>query len=143
VDGGEIHSSLFEDVSFFQNPSSSTSAAFTRPCVLVKTSAIQILDGDRDSILQFFEVTLGLFRPTHIRLMSNPYLGPARLYTIRWMAFLSPDNRTEIQELFKELDNDVNVIFFTRRESPLFIPGRECETCEDTRMLLEEIAALS
>src|SRR5262249_42240230 len=75
--------------------------------------------------------------------LANSYLRPARLYTIQLMAFLSTDNRNEIEELFKELDHDVDLIFFTQRESPLFIPGQECETCIDTRALLEEIAALS
>jgi glutaredoxin-like protein len=59
------------------------------------------------------------------------------------MAFLSTDNRNEVQELFKELNREVDLIFFTQRESPLFVPGQECETCKDTRVLLEEIAGLS
>ena len=59
------------------------------------------------------------------------------------MAFLSADNRDEIKRLFDGLVGDVRLIYFTQRESPLFIPGQECETCKDTRLLLEEIAALS
>src|SRR5262245_9721925 len=59
------------------------------------------------------------------------------------MAFLSADNRDEIKRLFDGLIGDVQLIYFTQRESPLFIHGQECETCKDTRLLLEEIAALS
>lgn len=59
------------------------------------------------------------------------------------MAFLSGDNLTEIKRLFEGLTGDVRLIYFTQRESPLYIPGHECETCKDTRTLLEEVAALS
>jgi len=59
------------------------------------------------------------------------------------MAFLSADNQAEIKRLFQALTGDVRLIYFTERESPLFIPGHECETCKDTRALLEEVAALS
>jgi alkyl hydroperoxide reductase subunit AhpF len=59
------------------------------------------------------------------------------------MAFLSADNLTEIKRLFEGLAGDVRLIYFTQRESPLYIPGHECETCKDTRTLLEEVAALS
>jgi len=59
------------------------------------------------------------------------------------MAFLSADNLTEIKRLFEGLTGDVRLIYFTQRESPLYIPGHECETCKDTRALLEEVAALS
>ena len=59
------------------------------------------------------------------------------------MAFLSADNHAEVKRLFEGLTGDVRLIYFTRRESPLFVPGHECETCKDTRTLLEEVAALS
>ena len=58
------------------------------------------------------------------------------------MGFLSAENQTEIERLFEDLEGDVQLIYFTR-ESALFIPGQECETCKDTRILLEEVAALS
>src|SRR5207244_7452026 len=35
------------------------------------------------------------------------------------------------------------LIYFTQKESPLIIPGQECGSCKDTRLLLEEVAALS
>ena len=59
------------------------------------------------------------------------------------MGFLSADNQAEVKRLFEGLTGDVHLIYFTQRESPLFIPGHECETCKDTRTLLEEVAALS
>jgi alkyl hydroperoxide reductase subunit AhpF len=59
------------------------------------------------------------------------------------MGFLSADNQAEVKRLFEGLPGDVRLIYFTQRESPLFIPGHECETCKDTRALLEEVAALS
>jgi len=59
------------------------------------------------------------------------------------MGFLSADNQAEVKRLFEALTGDVRLIYFTQRESPLFIPGHECETCKDTRTLLEEVAVLS
>src|SRR5436190_23495675 len=59
------------------------------------------------------------------------------------MAFLSPNDQNEIKRLFEQLSGDVRLIHFTQRESPLFLPGQECETCKDTRLLLEEIVGLS
>jgi len=59
------------------------------------------------------------------------------------MAFLSADNQNEIKRLFEQLTGDVRLIYFTQKESTLIIPGQECETCKDTRLLLEEVAALS
>ena len=59
------------------------------------------------------------------------------------MSFLSADNQNEVKRLFEDLDGEVHLIFFTQKESRLFIPGQECETCKDTHALLEEVAALS
>jgi glutaredoxin-like protein len=59
------------------------------------------------------------------------------------MGFLSADNQDEIKRLFQELEGEVHLILFTQKESLLFIPGQECETCNDTRTLLEEVASLS
>lgn len=60
------------------------------------------------------------------------------------MPFLEERDRREIQRLFEQFDRDVNLVFFTKRQSPLYVPGvEECETCEDAQMLLEEVAALS
>jgi alkyl hydroperoxide reductase subunit AhpF len=59
------------------------------------------------------------------------------------MAFLSPENQSEIKEIFADLSGDVRLLFFTKRDSPLIIPGQDCPTCKDTRALLEEVVALS
>lgn len=50
-----------------------------------------------------------------------------------------------IRERFAaELEGKVKLDYFTQKPSPLYVPGREeCVTCEDTRQLLEELAALS
>jgi glutaredoxin-like protein len=48
------------------------------------------------------------------------------------------------QRFEQELEGRVRIDYFTQRPSPLFVPGREeCATCEDTRKMLEELAALS
>src|SRR5262249_22121688 len=60
------------------------------------------------------------------------------------MPFLSATDQTEIKRLFEQLTGDVKLIYFTQRESPIFIPGQqECASCKDTRLLLEEVAGLS
>jgi hypothetical protein len=59
------------------------------------------------------------------------------------MAFLSERDQNEVTKLFEQLDADVKILYFTQRESPLYLPGQECETCRDTRLLLEEVAGLS
>jgi len=61
------------------------------------------------------------------------------------MALLTPEIQNDIKEIFEELTADVRLLFFTQHVSPLVIPGREqdCPTCEDTRTLFEEVAALS
>ena len=59
------------------------------------------------------------------------------------MAILAERDKNEIKRLFEQLAGNVRLIYFTQKESPLFIPGQECDTCKDTRLLLEEVAALS
>jgi alkyl hydroperoxide reductase subunit AhpF len=59
------------------------------------------------------------------------------------MAFLSVENQNEIKEMFSELAGDVQLQFFTQRESPIIMPGEDCPTCSDTRELLQEVVALS
>lgn len=50
-----------------------------------------------------------------------------------------------IREKFaQELRGTVKLDHFTQRSSALYIPGREeCPTCDDTRQIMEELAALS
>ena len=60
------------------------------------------------------------------------------------MALISPEDRQTLQTLFaKELQDDVNITYFTQRESVLIIPGQECAYCKDTRELLEDLAGIS
>ena len=60
------------------------------------------------------------------------------------MALLTPEIQNDIKKIFEELTGDVRLLFFTQHVSPLVIPGeQDCPTCEDTRALLEEVAALS
>ena len=59
------------------------------------------------------------------------------------MAFLSPENQSDIKNIFADLNNEVRLLFFTQRDSPLIIPGQDCPTCKDARALLEEVVALS
>jgi alkyl hydroperoxide reductase subunit AhpF len=42
------------------------------------------------------------------------------------------------------MTGDVEIVMFTELPSLIIVPGRKsCETCEDTRKLLEEVSALS
>lgn len=59
------------------------------------------------------------------------------------MPLLSEADQKEIKRHFEKLSGDVNLIYFTQRESPLFTPGQECATCQDTRQLLDEVCNLS
>jgi alkyl hydroperoxide reductase subunit AhpF len=61
------------------------------------------------------------------------------------MALISERDRDTIRKHFEdELVGDIRITMFTEHSSPIIIPGREqCETCEQTRELLEEVAALS
>ena len=60
------------------------------------------------------------------------------------MAIISPEDRQTLQTLFaKELQDDVNITYFTQRESVLIIPGHECSSCKETRELLEELTQTS
>jgi alkyl hydroperoxide reductase subunit AhpF len=62
------------------------------------------------------------------------------------MTLLDPETRTQIGQLFAELDAPVRLIFFTRRPSPLVLPGasaEECPSCDDEEQLLSELAELS
>src|SRR6266702_3058988 len=60
------------------------------------------------------------------------------------MAIISPEDRQTLQTLFaKELQDDVNITYFTQRESVLSVPGQECSSCKETRELLEELTQTS
>lgn len=60
------------------------------------------------------------------------------------MAIIGVEDRKTLQTLFAEsLQHDVTLTYFTQKESPLLIPSQECDTCRDTRELLEELVSLS
>ena len=60
------------------------------------------------------------------------------------MAILSESNQQQLREVLeKGLTHDVKLIFYTKKESAIIVPGRDCATCEDTGKLLSEISALS
>ena len=50
--------------------------------------------------------------------------------------------KDQVREMFKELEAPVKLIVFTQ-DSLISIPGLECETCKDNRLLMEEVATLS
>jgi len=54
------------------------------------------------------------------------------------------DQQTIRDHLNTHMTDDVEIIMFTERPSLIIVPGRQsCETCEDTRKLLEDVSALS
>ena len=58
------------------------------------------------------------------------------------MAILDEKVKEQVKDMFKELENPVRLVVFTQ-DSLISIPGLECETCKDNRLLMEEVAALS
>lgn len=61
------------------------------------------------------------------------------------MPMISSQDQEYIRGVFAEkLTGDVTIELFTQKRSPLLVPGREeCEYCEETAQLLDEVAALS
>ena len=60
------------------------------------------------------------------------------------MALISPEDRQTLQTLFaQELQDEVNITYFTQRESVLIVAGQECSSCKETRELLEEVTDIS
>jgi len=59
------------------------------------------------------------------------------------MGLLTPADREALRRRFeRDLVGDVELTLFTSSPSGLTIPGMDCETCEATQRLLEEVAAL-
>ena len=57
---------------------------------------------------------------------------------------ISAQQRNQLRRTFrKDLKSPVRLRLFTRGTSPIAIPGRDCPTCEQTRQLIEEVAAAS
>lgn len=61
------------------------------------------------------------------------------------MPMISQQDQDYIRNFFAEkLTGDVTIELFTERRSPIVVLGREeCQYCEETKQLLEEVAALS
>lgn len=60
------------------------------------------------------------------------------------MPFISLEDQRTLRDRFKrELRNPVTVRLFTQKTLGLTIPGRECQYCDDTNHLLEELVSLS
>jgi hypothetical protein len=52
------------------------------------------------------------------------------------MSLISDQDQQTLQKLFEGLEGDVTITNFIQRESPLIIPGQECDYCKETRELL-------
>jgi alkyl hydroperoxide reductase subunit AhpF len=60
------------------------------------------------------------------------------------MSMISERDAQKIRDLFaQKLTGDVTITYFTQHESVLIVPAMECDTCKETRELLEELATLS
>jgi len=60
------------------------------------------------------------------------------------MPLIREEDGAELRAHLEEhLRGPVTIDYFTRPDSKLFMPGRQCEACDDTRRLLEEVAGLS
>ena len=58
------------------------------------------------------------------------------------MSILDEKVKEQVKDMFKDLKNSIKLVVFTQ-DSLISIPGLECETCKDNRLLMEEVAALS
>ncbi len=59
------------------------------------------------------------------------------------MALLKPADQQALRAKFqRELQGDVTLTLFTTSRAGLALPGADCETCELTQQLLEEVASL-
>jgi glutaredoxin-like protein len=59
------------------------------------------------------------------------------------MGFLKPADQEALRRKFQqELVGDVTLTLFTTSRAGLALPGADCETCEATQQLLEELASL-
>ena len=60
------------------------------------------------------------------------------------MPYIPEKDQKALKDRFKrELKNDVTIRLFTQKTLGLTIPGRECRYCDQTQLLMEELAALS
>lgn len=60
------------------------------------------------------------------------------------MPTISQKDQDTIRNLFdKAVKEPVQLVYYTQGESPLLVPGHECQYCKETRELLQEVAGLS
>lgn len=60
------------------------------------------------------------------------------------MPILSEANQRQLREVLDQgMVENVKVTLYTKRETLIVIPGRECATCRETGQLLEEVTSLS
>lgn len=62
------------------------------------------------------------------------------------MALIDEPTRAQIGELFQQLEGPVELAFYTKRSSPLALPGPaddECPSCPDAEQLVREVSELS
>ncbi len=60
------------------------------------------------------------------------------------MPLLRAEDRRQLEQIFaSQLTDPVTLVLFTQHDSPLVIPAQECQTCRETRELLEELADIS
>ncbi len=55
---------------------------------------------------------------------------------------LTPELQQQVREFFNQLVNKVKLVVFTQ-EALVQLPGLECASCRDNRILMEELASLS
>jgi len=60
------------------------------------------------------------------------------------MPLLRDEDRRQLEQIFSgRLVDPVTLVLFTQHESPLIVPAQECQTCRETRQLLEELAQIT
>ena len=60
------------------------------------------------------------------------------------MPLLRDEDRRQLKQIFSgRLVDPVTLVLFTQHESPLIVPAQECQTCRETRQLLEELAQIT
>jgi len=60
------------------------------------------------------------------------------------MPIISEKDRQSLAQLFqRELVDPVRIVYFTQGDSPLVVPGQECQFCRETGELLSEVCSLS
>jgi glutaredoxin-like protein len=59
------------------------------------------------------------------------------------MPLLSERDRGQLAKHFDSLTGEVTIVVFTQPQEPLVAPGQECDLCQQTRQLAQELATTS